>query len=402
MDILQQYDDNIQDAALHGILAPSDATLPPHSDERLKRAADLAALPTRLGGFGLTRLTDKAGPAFLAGLLATAEEPGLTPNRLHLIDHAAAAHENTLQLLNLDHGFSEMHKLSTVLPPTPDDLIGDFAIDFSQNHSKLMPQAILMSHKAWVDRGVLTRAIRLHSMRSQKPTASNADVCHLLNITSKSQASRIMQGKLYLKNNIMKPADFVYWGRQHLGLPPPIATDVELEQTDCDVPAAPCKTNHAAGTKLNDHAGQHAVACVNANNPRLKTHTGLLRVLRQFGLEAGCEVSCNNPPTHTLLEHAYSEEECTSLFPKDVAPNEAVTKVFQDLDTDIRAYRGARTISGRTSIANRLDASLRSAPGKPADTQGRTIDLEIVPPQGNPLWIDVCSVHHNTKTIQGK
>ena len=42
-------------------------------------------------------------------------------------------------------------------------------------------------------------------------------------------------------------------------------------------------------------------------------------------------------------------------------------------------------------------AQLPTGGGK---AQARTIDLEVIPPLGAPLWIDVCSMHHNTKTVQ--
>ena len=102
------------------------------SEERRHRGLTLASLAVRDGGWGLTRLTVVAAPAFLATLTAASQNANFRQVRHWLAPDAIEAYKR----VRGDLSPTGWHYAARVLPPRAELVVeGDFALNLSSNNA---------------------------------------------------------------------------------------------------------------------------------------------------------------------------------------------------------------------------------------------------------------------------
>jgi len=386
------FDVHIREA-WRDILTLPGTHVPPCSHDRNARADALAALPLSMGGLGIKLVDEKMAAAFIASLLSAARDEGFSHYRHALIKEADATWQLVTSQLS-EGDIARHHSLAYCIPPHAHDLVeGPFARTFLTNHSKRRVQSDISQVLDRRRQVMLERCVLLHSkpLGNARPTASEADVAHLLTVTSKSSITRVLASSLWYARHRIEPHFFVYWCRSHLGLPLPLATPgAELLESEHDVGVARCRMPHDAERTF-DHTGMHTCACVAAVGPRTRMHRALAHVFMQYAREANVEAGYE-PATNALLMHKYSAEECRNLFPKSNASAVAKDRIAR-LGRAVEAYN-TDSPAAKAAAYRTIQSILAESIQNDKQTVGLRLDVLLSFPNGREIAIDTGTTHH--------
>ena len=211
---------------------------------------------------------------------------------------------------------------------------------------------------------------------------------HILEITSRSQASRVIQ--VDFAEKFMKiPAEyFRVWLAKHLTLAPARRfADTGItpaEDSSGHVERCPCSTPEDPAWL--DSTGAHAAACLSAKSIRKEGHTGLRHVVRTFCEKAA--MVCQNEPSARYLIPSESPDVLDRLFAKN--PTRATKAHDVAVKALLASVQVAMAAGNRTKATDLLNQCHTLAMTKPAGQDGHTLvlDLECKAPNGEHVVID--------------
>ena len=383
-----QFDELIMHT-LFKCLEPDGAVISPASPERNARARNLAALPVRNGGLGLTPLANKAPAAFLSTIFAASAHPITAGLVSTFKDEIGSAYNMVCGQVRQPY-IAQGHPLAAVLPTKPDDIVDR---SFFDSHISLTNKPRIQ--KAIVD---MTLAVAWKDLRDQCVTlargddTSQSDATHILAATSRSQASRLFRVDLADDRCAVSGQLFTTWTRWWLGLP----QIIRRSNTMCvgiDYVADVCNWNGHNVTQVVDLAGNHAAGCATATGERTRAHDGVVRTILEMAQEAGL-VTKREVPVHTCLR-GMTQRQAALSFP-DLSTQSLKSKhteihrlqvAVQTGQMDGRTVNDAEKMLLRVNIDILVDEVLQEA-------KSLRIDGEISDLEGKlTIWIDATLAH---------
>jgi hypothetical protein len=211
--------------------------------------------------------------------------------------------------------------------------------------------------------------------------------------TTRSQATRIMQGSLWYRSNRCLSTPFVHFVRFYSGMLP-------LLRTNCDVSTQldgsklnVCAAGHDTTILLTPDAS-HCISCQACFGARHAAHELINNVYADFGKEASLRVQVN-PSTDTAMANAYGKTSARVLFPNRTTP--ATTAKTAELNRAFAIMAGDDTQHHPAA----LEIIRRIAAECPKNFKGLRVDC-IMTATTFLLWIDVGIVHTSAPSIIDK
>ena len=133
-----------------------------------------------------------------------------------------------------------------------------------------------------------------------------------MQVTSRSQSTRVTQCSVVNTANRIPFLDFNAWAKYHLGLPQATPWRQDVDKTNGD-DLAVCMLHEEDDCKFLDPNGDHAVACPSTFRARSYTHSRLNQVIAKYCKEAELYTQLE-PPTEQVLRYEYDKKECSLLF----------------------------------------------------------------------------------------
>ncbi len=211
--------------------------------------------------------------------------------------------------------------------------------------------------------------------------------------TSRSQASRILQGSLWFASNRCLSDAFVHYVRFYLGLLP-------LLRTNCDVSVQPdgtkrnvCAAGHDTTILLTPDAS-HCISCQACFSARHAAHELINNVYADFGREASLRVQVN-PSTDTAMANVHGKTAARVLFPSRTTP--ATVAKTAELNRALAVMAAGDTLLHPAA----LETIRRISAECPKNFKGLRVDC-IMTARTFLLWIDVGIVHTSAPSIIDK
>jgi hypothetical protein len=391
--LIRDFDDAISKTFL-ACISPLDEDANPACDpSRRSRALAIAELPHRCGGFGLIPLKIKAPAAFVTTLFAQGDKPVLRDLRDGLKDVASLAYHDVCRTLSpegLDY-LNDEDPAASVLPLTPDDLTsGPFAQEASASPSNLRARSVVVSIAMDLRRTTLRRTAKIGLDQN---VLSDSDFIHIMQVTSRTQATRVTQASVVNPANRMPRPDFIAWARYFLQLPQLTPWQQDVVQVD-GYDAAVCRMHADEDSKILDLYGNHAAACPSTFRSRSYTHTKFEQVVASYCKEVEMRVQLE-PPTECVLAYEFDKKQCRHLFQR--APSAQTLENSSALFELYDEMQNPRTTQARIAeLAKAADLLIRRIP---TDANGLRLDVFASQPDGGgtSLLIDVAQ-SHDTKT----
>jgi hypothetical protein len=188
--------------------------------------------------------------------------------------------------------------------------------------------------------------------------------------------------------------DFIPWSRHHMMMTQQLlhAASPTLEDSHKRLVEA-CPINHPDQQSIDMHAN-HSNACVSAVHPRDVGHEDLGRLCVDMAREAGMTAH-HNPHTHLILGGGLTRDDVAQRFPASSTKETDIH--FSKVELSLkRAMEGP--MQQRQKALDDADKLLREGPRG----HGLEIDVQIIAPDGQQMWLDVTMRHETCKTYAKK
>jgi hypothetical protein len=366
-----------------------DRELPACSVTRVDRAHAQTELAFKHGGSSHTPLTVRAPVSLVNVLLKTALDPVLAEHRHRLKGIAVDAYQAVLSLAG-EESVTPGSRLAKVLPLNPDDMMqGDFARTLFSKNPKCRPQSHLLNVIS--KRKMMLFREQLVSNHGENHTHTS-DIIRGLQITSRSQMSRLFVCSLYPDHNRIHGDIFRRWLLLFLGLPQPTRLGEAFIPQGCDAEVTNCKVTHGQVKVQLDPHGDHVASCTSAMQARYSLHDGIKKTVAEAGMEAGY-VAVVEPSTEKVL--GITTEEAVAMFPdKNCATSRARTAIMADLTESIAVLRGQDRERAKQALLNEACASKNFK--KPIRLDLMLSDTREV------ILVDVGATHESTRSVTPK
>jgi hypothetical protein len=325
-----------------------------------------------------------------------AADPAFVGCLVGLSSIIGSAYRATAKLMGLGNTVPDGHPASLLLPKDYRQLTGELPAD-----SSLLSKKSRAASKTSIHRLIGTRRraqLRKQVVLDMVPAtnfASPSEVAHVLAITSRSQASRVLQAQLGHARNRIPAADFVAWARWHLALPAQRVFGERAPVADVDHAVEVCCANHHSKQHKAHHLdamGDHASDCPSGKYGTNYLHNSLKWTLTKFITDLGLEAR-SEPPTTELIGGKHPAQICDLAWPKRKTP--AATKIaaelaaiFITLDTKPPSSAPFKTAMAR----------YRELCAESAAEQGKRVDIHIVGNHSTDYLVDISSVQTTAPT----
>jgi hypothetical protein len=158
-------------------------------------------------------------------------------------------------------------------------------------------------------------------------------------------------------------------------------------------PLEACPINHPDLQSIDMHAN-HSNACVSAVHPRDVGHEDFGRLCANMAREAGMTAN-HNPHTHLVLGGGLTRDDVAQRFPASSTKETDAYFLKVELSHK-RALDG--TTQQRQKAIDDAEKLLREGP----KGHGLEIDVQIIAPDGQQMWLDVTMLHETCKTYAKK
>ena len=382
-EALANFDSAIADAR-HLILQLEHCGDPGLPDNVFLRSTLLVELPQREGGFSQMPVTRLSPCAFIASVRATQGDPFLSKriNQHALLDHTVDAYARLADSLGAPpSSFPDMlksiprsaHALAKA-PASPSTRL-------NKTKRKKIQAAIVTAVQGSV-RKLLRRDT--HPERIAPDVLTKGESVNYQIATSRSQATRILQGSLWYKSNRCVSDWFVHYTRFYLGLLPLLRTTCDhITQPDGSARNA-CAAGHDTTILLTPDAS-HCISCAACYGARHAAHELINNVYVDFGKEATLRVQIN-PSTDNAMKNVYGKTQASLLFPKRTTP--ATKEKSAELNKALEIMAGKNTALQPAA----LETIRRIAAECPKNFKGLRVD-SIMQAKHFLLWLDVGIVH---------
>jgi hypothetical protein len=158
-------------------------------------------------------------------------------------------------------------------------------------------------------------------------------------------------------------------------------------------PLEACPINHPEMQSIDMHAN-HSNACVSAVHPRDVGHEDFGRLCANMAREAGMTAN-HNPHTHLVLVGGLTRDDVAQRFP--ASSTKETDAYFLKVELSLKRALDGTTQQRQKAIVD-AEKLLRENPRD----HGLEIDVQIITPDGQQMWLDVTMLHETCKTYAKK
>ena len=315
--VIESFQLGIEETQLQ-ILNPVREAGPRREEMSSITATTLFELPTRMGGFGLTKLWNKAIVGQMVKLMSSAAHP-LTIDRPEVQrDLVGALYEQLQEILSRSDIALSMNKLG--IPGSAEEFViraKQSKTTHYQKHNRLTAKLLFLIHAA-------TRLELRKAVMQNEGKLSSSDVIRILTATSRSMATRVLEvdlgnSRLRVDTEEFRQFFSFYCGilKQRNGRPFELSKDGEVGQK--------CS---CGSDGLLTWDGAHAALCDQGKCARARLHTNINKTVQTGMSNSRLEVQLE-PSTSELLENKVAKETLQRMFNKRGLRSKKVQEILE-------------------------------------------------------------------------